>query len=77
MILQTHTFYYEIISIGFIFSSNSNLIYFLSTSLYGVAFYIFNYPLCLFSSYLNYAFGYFNQISANIYLMYPSHVKEL
>ena len=73
MILQTRTFNHKIVSIGVVFVFLI-LIYFLHTPLHGLAFYSFNYPLCLFPSYLNHAFVYFNEISATIYLMYPLHV---
>ena len=52
------------------------LIYFLCTPLHGLAFYSFNYPVCLFPSYLNLAFVYFKKINATIYLMYLLHVTE-
>ena len=74
MILQTRTFYHEITSIGVILFL---LIYFLYTPLHGLAFYSFNYLLCLFPSYLNHAFVYFNRISTTIYLMYLHTLKNL
>ena len=58
-----------------LFSSNSNFIFF-AHPCDGLAFYSFNYPVCLFPLYLNHAFVYFNEISATIYLMYPLHVTE-
>ena len=73
MILQTRIFYRKITSVGVVLFS-SNL--FLRTPLHGLTFDSFNYLLCLFPSYLNYAFVYFNQISTTIYLMHPQHVKE-
>ena len=48
------------------------LIYYLCTPLHEFTFYSLNYPFCLFLSYLNHSFVYFNQILATIYLFVSS-----
>ena len=75
MIIQTHTLYCKINSIGVVFSNSSNL--FSSHPLAWACMIQFYYPLCLFPLYLNRAFVHFNQISVNIYLMYLLHITEL